>query len=104
MVIHASYKLLPSAETGDFCDAKMVTLNVLGDAPPTNSRITLMNCAASDPVYRSCVNLTVMSNSQWIDGKYHNMWPDFGKPIKLSHFVFQKIPIRNIETTVVLLC
>ena len=28
----------------------------------------------------------------------------FGKPTKLSHLVFQEIPILNIETTVVFLC
>ena len=29
--------------------------------------------------------------------------PDFEKPIKLSHLIFQEIPVLNIETTVAFL-
>ena len=48
---YTHYKLLPSAETHDFSDTITVTLNVSGNAPPTNSRFTCTNPAASDPVY-----------------------------------------------------
>ena len=32
------------------------------------------------------------------------VWPDFGKPTKLSHLVFREIPILDIQATVVPLC
>ena len=53
--------LLPSADTGDCSDGVTVTLNGLADIPLTNSRVTNMNRAASDPVNLILVNLTVMS-------------------------------------------
>ena len=59
IIIHIT--LLPSADTGDCSDGVTVTLKELADAPPTNSRVTDMNCAASDPVNLALVNLTLMS-------------------------------------------
>ena len=32
------------------------------------------------------------------------MWPDFGKPTKLSQLVFWEIQILNIKATMFLLC
>ena len=32
------------------------------------------------------------------------IWPDFGKPTKLSQLGFWEIPILNIEATMVLSC
>ena len=45
-----------------------------------------------------------MGNRVTIEGIVICMWPDFGKPTKISHLVFQEIPILNIPATVVLWC
>ena len=44
-------------------------------------------------------NIAVMLNKM-----KDEMWPDFGKPTKLSHLVFREIPILNIQATVFPLC
>ena len=36
--------------------------------------------------------------------QYIYMWPDFGKPTKLSHLVFWEISILNIQAAVAPLC
>ena len=52
--------LLPSADTGDCCDGVTVTLNAPTDVSVSNSRYTVTNPVASDPVNRSCVKLTLI--------------------------------------------
>ena len=34
----------------------------------------------------------------------HHMWPDFGKPTKLSQIVFRVLTILSIEATMILSC
>ena len=41
---------------------------------------------------------------QIINNMFLHMWPDFEKLTKLSHLIFQEIPISNNETTMVFLC
>ena len=52
------------------------------------------------------LKLQSLNRSQLSRGKsrFLNMCPNFGKLAKLSHLVFQEIPVTNIETTVVFLC
>ena len=42
--------LLPCADTGDFSDGLIVTENALAEVPPTNSRLTLTDLIASEPM------------------------------------------------------
>ena len=61
IIIHT---IIPSADTGDCSNGVTMTLNSLLYVPPYNSNVTSTNPVSSEPVYRSCVNLTVMSVKQ----------------------------------------
>ena len=59
IIIHIT--LLPLADTDDCSDGVTVTLNGLLDTPFLSSNVTITNPVASEPVYRLCVNLTLIS-------------------------------------------
>ena len=59
IIIHIT--LLPSADTGNCSDGVTAILKGLLDIPFTNSSVTITNPVASEPVYCSCVNLTLIS-------------------------------------------
>ena len=59
---------------------------------PCNDLLFLYYCVSDNDVYNPYTS--------WLMGIFV---PDFEKPIKLSHLIFQEIPVLNIETTVAFL-
>ena len=74
IIIHN--ELLPSADTTGCSNGVTVTLNGLLDTPPTSSSDNITNPKASELVYCSCINFTLISTNIKHTTKHHRTSSD----------------------------